>query len=309
MRAKLLLSTSLVLVLLGGGAYAAVPRLFYTPLVAIHRGLSGLKEKELTADEHRIRYLEGGSGESVILLHGIFSDHGDWLEFARRLKPGYRVIAPDLRGFDGGAELPHQSLGYPQQLALLRLFVEHLGLEKFHLAGNSTGATLAAVYAAEDPERVLTLAFIGAPHGLRTERRSDFEERAENGELPLAIRSEAEYARLQDLLFVEQPQRARPIVRTAARKAAREAAARVRLWEEQQRNAPDLESRLARVQARTLTLWGAEDRVVDVSGLEVVRRALPLQHAVILPNTGHLPMVEHPVQSAALYLQFLQREP
>jgi pimeloyl-ACP methyl ester carboxylesterase len=54
-----------------------------------------------------------------------------------------------------------------------------------------------------------------------------------------------------------------------------------------------------------LILWGEYDRVLDVSSVDVMRPLLPQAKVVVMKDTGHLPMIERPAETAAHYLGFL----
>jgi abhydrolase domain-containing protein 6 len=291
------------------GVYVALPQLFFTPLVSLNRALSGLAEKTVVVDEHEVHYLEGGAGETVLLLHGIFAEKDHWVEFARQLTPHYRVIALDIPGFGESTRLDDARYEYPDQLRRLHAFIQRLQLERVHLAGNSMGGTIAALYAIEHPERVRTVALIGAPHGIRSPRPSEADRRIENGEIPLIARSRDEFDGMLALLFEERPFLPRPILDDAARRAVAGSGSNLRLWQEQRSQGYALQDRLPELKAPTLTLWGEQDRVFDVSGVEVIRELLPGQPLVVMPGTGHLPMMERPRETARLYLDFLGHRP
>ena len=53
-------------------------------------------------------------------------------------------------------------------------------------------------------------------------------------------------------------------------------------------------------------MLSAEDRVLDVSSIEVMRPLLPQAKIMIMEDTGHVPMLERPQETAAIYLEFLE---
>jgi len=286
-------------------AYYALPSAFVAPLLSLNRSLSSLQEHTTTVAGHQVHYLEGGSGETVILLHGIFAEKDHWVDFARELTPGYRVIAPDIPGFGESSRLADQSYQYAPQVERLHALVQQLGLRQFHLAGNSMGGTIAALYAAKYPGEVLSVAFIGAPHGIRSPKLSELEQRVAQGEAPLIARNEAEFAGMMKMLFVEPPFLPRPILLDAQASAIRNAASNLRLWEDQRRDGYQLQAALPHLKVPTLALWGEQDRVFDISGLAVLGSLLPAAEQVTLPATGHLPMMERPAETATRYKVFL----
>ena len=66
-------------------------------------------------------------------------------------------------------------------------------------------------------------------------------------------------------------------------------------------------SRLAQIHAPTLLLWGREDRLLHVSSAQVWAKGIAGARLEIWDGIGHMPMVERPAQTAALYRQFLER--
>ena len=83
----------------------------------------------------------------------------------------------------------------------------------------------------------------------------------------------------------------------------REAAARL-LWNPAQAYRK-LTSRLWRIQAPTLVVWGADDRLVPLAYGEAWARSIPGARLVTLDRCGHLPPLEQPERFAEVALGFL----
>ncbi|HEV2611204.1 MAG TPA: alpha/beta hydrolase, partial [Noviherbaspirillum sp.] len=64
-----------------------------------------------------------------------------------------------------------------------------------------------------------------------------------------------------------------------------------------------LQERIGELRARTFLLWGQGDRIFDVSAVDAVRARL--QQVNVLPDVGHLPMMEAPKEASRLYAAFL----
>jgi pimeloyl-ACP methyl ester carboxylesterase len=92
---------------------------------------------------------------TLILLHGLGSDHSGLSELAGRVT-GVSVAVPDLPGFGRSAPLPqvHSLTGYADFVEVLR---RHLGADRVDVAGHSLGASIALVHAARYPDRVRRL--------------------------------------------------------------------------------------------------------------------------------------------------------
>lgn len=289
-------------------SWYGLPRLWLPFLRAGHRAAAGLRSRRLRVGTHEIHYLEGGEGETVLLLHGIFGAKEHWNDFARHLTGRHRVVVPDLPGFGASARLANESYGYAAQADRLAGFVDALGLPVLHAAGSSMGGALAAWLALRRPGQVASVAFVGAPHGLRSQRRSVMDRLIENGQSPLVPRSGDEFEEMLCLLFEQRPFLPYPVLHAARSDALDRAASNLRLWREQLQDRYLLQEHLHRLQVRTAAFWGERDRLFDVSGMETLRRLVPRAWTHVLPDIGHLPMMEALAITAGLYLQFLARE-
>ena len=58
----------------------------------------------------------------------------------------------------------------------------------------------------------------------------------------------------------------------------------------------------------TLILWGADDRVLHVSGAKVLESVMPKAQVAIMKGVGHLPMIEKPAETAEIYIRFLRQK-
>lgn len=112
----------------------------------------------------------GEDGPSVVLLHGGIPGSSGTAGF-RLMAPflgaqGFRVYAPDFPGF-GLTEDPGNFYGYGQgaHVDFLQDFVNAVGLDTFHLAGNSMGCNNTVQYVLAHPERVTSFALIAGNVG------------------------------------------------------------------------------------------------------------------------------------------------
>ncbi len=287
-------------------AYYGLPHWFKEPLLELNRKLSGVSEKTLTVGVHKLHYLDGGRGEPVILLHGIFAEKDHWVDFARQLSSSYRVIAPDLPGFGESSRLADQTYDYETQVQRLKDFMDALAIGKAHLAGNSMGGTIAALFARRYPERVSSVAFIGAPHGLRTPKSSAMDAMIDAGKSPLVAHNPAQFEQMMAMVFAKRPFLPYPILHATQADALRLAASNSRLWNAQLKDRHLLHEHIGALRAPTLALWGSEDRLFDVSGVQVLTDRLKNLKAHVLPGIGHLPMMEAPKETSQTYIDFLQ---
>jgi len=106
----------------------------------------------------RLHYMKAGSGDPVILLHGVPKTYYHWRFLVPLLTPRYTVIAPDLRGL---GDSQHAANGYDMRTVAedIAQLAAHLGCERFYLAGEDWGASAAYQLAANYPDRVRKLIY------------------------------------------------------------------------------------------------------------------------------------------------------
>ncbi len=110
------------------------------------------------SDGVQIKYVTEGQGEPVILIHGFVANAQlNWIApgVFGALAKDYRVIAPDLRGH-GQSGKPHGAENYGPQMAkdIINL-MDHLKIEKAHIAGYSLGGFLTVYLTANYPDRII----------------------------------------------------------------------------------------------------------------------------------------------------------
>ena len=112
----------------------------------------------------RLFWDHAGSGEPLLLLHGIGSTHDDFAALRPRLEAGYRVLAPDLPGHGRSPALAHR----PTIAAIadaVEADLDELGWRRVHVLGNSIGARVALELAARGRARSVVAI---SPSGLNT---------------------------------------------------------------------------------------------------------------------------------------------
>lgn len=120
-----------------------------------------------------LRYLDlGEGGTPLVLVHGFGGDLNNWLFNQPALAAERRVIALDLPGH--GESGKHLQNGDAQELSLAVLdLLDHLDLDRVHLAGHSMGGLVSLTVAGQAPERVASLTLI-ASAGLGPDINGDY---------------------------------------------------------------------------------------------------------------------------------------
>lgn len=110
---------------------------------------------EVQLPQGTIRYREQGTGEPIVLVHGLLTNGELWREVIPRLAADFRVIAPDWPL--GSHRVPLQAGADLSPLGVAKLiadFMERLELERVTLVGNDTGGAMCQLVAVHHPERL-----------------------------------------------------------------------------------------------------------------------------------------------------------
>ena len=272
----------------------------------VERKMAHLEAGEVQIPGFRIAYLDGGEGEPLVLVHGMGANKDEWNRVADRLTPHHRVIAVDLPGFGESDKPVDASYLTPDQVEYLRQFIEALGLGSIHLGGNSMGGRVAAVYAAQYPDQVQSL-WLMAPAGVVSAQPSELTSRLQRGEqIPLVVSTREGLDQSLELTTAQPPYYPGPVKDAFAQTAHDNFELHSRIMVELMLEyaGHPLEEIVADLSVPTRIVWGKEDKVFHYSSAEVLHRLIRDSSVLLLPETGHLPMLETPQDLAEDYKQF-----
>jgi len=284
--------------------YVAAPRLIVKQLIGLQRRAAKLTVKSVVVGDHTIVYSEGGSGETIVMVHGFGGNKDNWLRFAKFITPQYHVIIPDLPGYGDSTKLQNARYNIMSQVERLNAFCKELRISKFHIVGNSMGGNISGNYAAKYPEVVKTLALFDSS-GVRSPIQSERERLTEKGFNPMIVHSQDDFDRYLKFIFVK-PLSVPPIAKKVfAEQAAADKSKNEQLYQDMLIDSLELEDNLSKISQPTLILWGDTDRVLHVSSVSIFEK-IKNHKKVIMRNCGHVPMMERPEETASVYLDFLK---
>ncbi len=302
----------LLLLLVLGVAFAGVYYLLPARLVALVVGIvrrgARMSEKSVVVAGNPWPYLEGGppDGEVVVMLHGFGGDKDNWPLYARYFTRRHRVIAPDLPGFGNNTRDPELNYGGVTQTERLHAFINELGLDNIHLAGNSMGGYIALNYALAHPQGVKTLTLIDSA-GVDSINKSELELAIDEGKNPLVATSLEDFDRLMDFIMHKRIPSPRIMMKAFYAVQQRHRAFLDGIfWQfsDEALNQP-LTERLGELSMPTLVIWGRHDRLIDVSCTDVMAAKIPDNKVVILEDAGHVPMIEFPRVTARHHIELI----
>jgi pimeloyl-ACP methyl ester carboxylesterase len=274
-----------------------------------------LELKTARLEEGTVLYAVAGAGSPVILLHGFGGQIWVWEKQVSALSRHHRLYIPDLLGY-GYSDRPKVDYTPAFFIDSIRQLLDHLGLQRASLIGNSMGGGIAWAFALTHPARVEKLVLIDSvpPDALSAVRNPSFRWFLAIRNVPilpyLAVSLHTRgmlRATLKEMVFDDRlitdavVERQYKIDRIEG--AARVMTATVRRVEEVRRYANDLST----LSTPTLIIWGDQDEVFPLPVGQALHASIKGSELLVIKGSGHMPMWEHPVETNRAILEFLAR--
>jgi pimeloyl-ACP methyl ester carboxylesterase len=136
---------------------------------AAYERLNHYTVKTINTEYGKLSYMDDGSGEAILISHGIFGGYDQGLVSLEGLVGnGYRKIAPSRFGYPG-SDLPSEPTPKNQAKAFLNL-LDNLGIQKTYVLTTSAGGAAGISFAIEYPERVKGLILLSS--GVPAEKKT-----------------------------------------------------------------------------------------------------------------------------------------
>lgn len=270
-----------------------------------------MSARTLEINGRKVSVLEDGSGDPTLYLHGFADVHAvteSWMPFHDKLMEACRLYAPAHPGCAASDEIEYLESAEDLVFHYLEV-IDALGLERFDLIGACVGGWAAAELAARHPEKVRRLVLIDAS-GL-------FVSGAPIGDIFMMshpVRG-TDYSELRAMLFASDDAPAGHALFPNGRAENLEDELRryqmLRFTNRFGFNPPyfynrSLRSRLHRISAPTLVVWGESDHMVPLAHGEAYAAGIPNANGVkLVKGAGHSPQAERPEATAGLVTGFL----
>jgi abhydrolase domain-containing protein 6 len=262
------------------------------------RFCAGFSSKNATVDQFSWSYIERqgkdeDSTDPVVFLHGFSSVKESWVNVARGVDKRYKVVIPDLPG--QGRTTPADALmnySVDRQARRLHEFLqsEIPADKKVHLVGCSMGGMLAGVYAGMYPTRVRSLTLI-CPAGVTMPKKSEaFRILEETGKNLLLAHTAEDIITMNEFISYKPRTIPKPIANAFAQEREKQLPVFEKIVTDCLMDPSVLDGYLPQIRARTLVMWGKNDRVLDISSLDVLEQKLvnaPARHVIRIDECGH----------------------
>ncbi len=268
----------------------------------------------ITLSGFKHRYVEAGEGDTLLLLHG-FSSSLDVFEkvipaFAQR----YRVLALDLLGFGKSDKPVHvrYSLSFYAKLAMEFLEKTHaLASKNVYAIGHSMGGkyllALSVLYPNVLTKLVIsnTDGFLNVPSFVRAASLWGIRHLVRRlVSSPTFIRQTMRSV-YHDPSHITDEHFRRNVEMVRSRENFEAMMALNRDYRHLDLRRTGIRNRLKELRLPILILWGENDRFIPPKYAEIAHRELPGSFLQMIPNCGHVPMVEKPKEFVEIVCKFL----
>lgn len=241
----------------------------------------------------KFKYVETGTGEPLVLLHGLFGALSNFEDLINHFSSNYKVVVPLLPLFE--LDIFHTTVGGLAKY--VNKFIEARGFTNVHLLGNSLGGHVALVHILKNPERIKTLTLTGSSGlfesgmGDSYPKRGDIEYIRKKTELTFFDPAMATEELVKEVFEITN-NRIKVIKIIALAKSAI-------------RN--NIGDDLKKVKQPTCLIWGKNDTITPPFVAEEFNKLIPNSELHFIDKCGHAPMMEVPGEFNVVLEQFLSK--
>jgi len=243
-----------------------------------------------------MRYVDMGTGDPLVLVHGVGGAWQTWLLNLQGLAARHRVIAIDVPGFGQSDPLP-AAPDMSAYVASIAGLLDQLGLHRVTILGHSLGGVAAMRFALEHPERTASLVLVDGGGIKMAAARL----RMVVGSLIVIHAVMSREAVVRALVRRPRLRRAAmsgmvpdPAIATAALThelvSIFASTGLVNALKSGSRD--DIGDYAERITTPTLLIWGDRDQVVPLAVAQRLAARLPQARLVTFAGVGHCPMLE-----------------
>jgi pimeloyl-ACP methyl ester carboxylesterase len=263
----------------------------------------------------RVHYTDEGrrGGRTLILVHGFAASVHAWRPWIDRLAGEYRLVAIDLPGHGLTQTPPGYRATIEGNAQLVEDLADHLGIDRFVLAGNSMGGAVSMAYAMEHSARLQGLALVspagwpgqggGAPGGFSILNNEAGRFLLKLMDPRIVVGGGLKSAYVEEALVTDA------VVDRYAELAMGEGHRDVLLTQRSQPERPWTPASFATIRTPTLVMVGEKDALIPPVNGRALAHAIPDAYLVTYPEGGHLPMEQLPDQTVQHLLAFIRGLP
>lgn len=282
-------------------------------------------------NQAQVHYRDQGNpkGPVLVMIHGSLNSLHQWEGWIPPLSAKFRLISLDLLGHGLTGAYPAKIYERQAQRDAVHELLEKLDVHTYYLAGSSAGASIALELALLYPEETRGLVLIDA-QGITPPQKGEDPKLLNQG--VLATPKSREYTQLKwherwatrfvgesalrnalermvhnkSLIDDATVERVATLLRHQGNREAQLLMFRQGLYLISKNPAGDLLPRLTEIKAPVLLMHGQEDALVPPSVATNADKVLAKSELTLVPQAGHLPMLEKPLHTARRVEAFIE---
>jgi pimeloyl-ACP methyl ester carboxylesterase len=244
------------------------------------------------------RYLERGSGEPVLLLHGLFGSPENWHTTLDHLADEFHTLALQLPLDYQPSRRPDDFESIQQLTDFVVRFLDHQGIERTIIGGNSLGGQVAIDFCLRHPERASKLILTGS---------AGLFEYSLSRQVP---RPSEEFIRNQATqIFYDPSHVTEALVQEIHQMLTDRTYVRFLIRVAKATRDYNVKPELDRLRLPTLIVWGRDDRITPPSVAHDFEAHIHGAQLVFIERCGHSPPIERPQEFAQIVRDFLCSQP
>lgn len=262
-----------------------------------------MKEKFVTINRNKIRYLEEGqSDRNLVLLHGLGGYAERWSNIMPYLSKKYHTYAPDLIGY-GQSDKP--SVDYTPEFFIKFVFdfIESLGIKKTFMIGTSLGGQIAAECAATQSP-VIDKVILISPAGIMRKSTPILDAYTMAALYPNWDSVKNAYQMMIGSTKQVSDISVERFVTNMSRPNAKMVFLSTLLG---LKNAPDIFEKLENITAPTMVVWGKEDKLIPFEYSSQFVSSIKNCEFTPMEECGHSPYVEDPEKLSEIIIKFFSK--
>lgn len=244
----------------------------------------------------------GRRGLPIVGIHGFGGDKETWLFMATLIGRARGAIGIDLPGHGRSDDVPEIGASVRHHAEAVIRTLDHLGVDRAIVCGNSMGGGVALRLAVSWPDRVAGLVLVDS---VGRDVHAGSALAWVDGDNPLIPRAE-DIDQFMALSLERKPPVSRAVIRYVVTQRVQRAAALHRLFRGfvLAGGETGVPSDLAAIRCRALVIHGEQDRIIDKRTSEDLASALPRAELVVMRGVGHAPQLEAPRATSQLIERF-----
>ncbi len=231
-------------------------------------------------EEGDFKYIEEGSGPTLLLLHGLFGALSNWTDVVSFFSPNYRIVIPLMPIYS----LPILNTNVKALAEFVHDFINFKNYKNIVLIGNSLGGHVTLVYVKKHPENIRGMVLTGSSGlyenamGGSFPRREDYDFIKQKVEYTFYDPASASKELVDEVFGIVNDKGKLIRILSLAKSAIRH----------------NMSDDLQFMKLPTCLIWGKNDTITPPDVAEEFHKLLPNNELFWVDNCGHAPMMEQP---------------